>query len=85
MLPANPARESWAAPCLIHTSSPVQGLGSWNRLLLMMEERLAPSPFAGLCYAKHGSKNVFLSGNSVDMAQFKWVLMLNGSVESVCY
>lgn len=27
MLPANPARESWAAPCLIHTSSPAAGTG----------------------------------------------------------
>lgn len=67
MLPANPARESWAAPCLIHTSSPAAGTGQLEQAFVGDGESLAPSPLAGLCYAEYSSKNLFLSGNSVDM------------------
>lgn len=80
MLPANPARESWAALCLIHTSSPVVRIGQLEQAFV---DDGRESSSLSISWAKHSSKKVFLSGNSVDMAQFKWVPTLNGSVESV--
>lgn len=72
-LPANPGRKSRAALCLIRTSSPVVRIGQLEQAFVDdgRESRFLSISWAGLCYAKYSSKNKFLSGNSVDMAQFK--------------
>lgn len=61
MLPANPARESWAAVCLVHTSSPVVRTGQLEQAFIDDGREFCSLSisWAELCNAKYSSKKIF--------------------------